>query len=41
MKAQTMQALIVLQIAIECPRPGVRRRKRNAVESLQKQRVTM
>lgn len=41
MNAQAMQVQSVLQIAMEWPRPGVRRRKRKAVESLEKKRVVM
>jgi len=32
---------MVLHIAMECPRPGVKRRKRKAVDSLVKKRVMM
>jgi hypothetical protein len=40
-RAQAMLVPSVLQIAIEWPVPGVRRRKRKAVESLEKKRVVM
>jgi hypothetical protein len=39
--AHAMIMVIVLHIAIECPFPGVKRRKRKEVESLVKKRVTM
>jgi hypothetical protein len=39
--AQTPVRAMVLHIAIEWPFPGVRRRKRKAVESLVKKSVTM
>lgn len=40
-KAQVVHMVIVVQMAIECPFPGVNRRKRNAVEHFEKNRVTM
>lgn len=40
-RAQTPVRARVLQIAIEWPFPGVRRRKRKAVESLVKKRAMM
>jgi hypothetical protein len=39
--AHAVVMAIVLHIAIECPFPGVKRRKRKEVESLVKKRVTM
>jgi hypothetical protein len=39
--AQTPVRVMVLHIAIEWPLPGVRRRKRKAVESLVKKRAMM
>ncbi len=41
MSAHTTVMAIVLHIAIECPRPGVKRRKRKDVEILVKKRATM
>jgi len=41
MKAQATHMQMVLQIAIEWPFPGVRRRKRKAVEALEKKRAMM
>ena len=39
--AHAIDMAIVLHIAIECPFPGVKRRKRKEVDSLVKKRVTM